>query len=120
MNNLAQHRSWTFGLHGSVAAAALALAILVVLGVVAAPSAQAQTFTTFDVPGAVAISPLSINTAGIVSGFFVDTSYVDHGFVRAADGVITTFDAPGAGTGTYQGTDAYGINAAGVIAGAYY
>jgi hypothetical protein len=29
---------------------------------------------------------------------------VAHGFVRAPNGVITTFDAPGAGTGAGQGT----------------
>jgi len=42
-----------------------------------------------------------------------------HGFVRAADGTITTFDAPGAGTGSGQGTVAGSINQDGVIAGDY-
>jgi predicted membrane protein len=44
---------------------------------------------------------------------------VHHGFVRATNGTITTFDAPGAGTGTYEGTEPIGINTAGDIAGFY-
>jgi hypothetical protein len=42
-----------------------------------------------------------------------------HGFVRAADGAITTFDAPGAGTGAMQGTMGGSINPAGTIPGTY-
>ena len=42
-----------------------------------------------------------------------------HGYVRAANGTITTFDAPGAGTGAGQGTADGGINTAGDIAGYY-
>ena len=44
---------------------------------------------------------------------------VYHGFVRAADGTITTFDIPGAGTGAFQGTFPGGINPAGTIPGTY-
>ena len=36
-----------------------------------------------------------------------------------ADGKITTFEAPGAGTGQLQGTAGISINAAGVITGTY-
>jgi len=39
------------------------------------------------------------------------------GFVRAASRAITTFGAPGAGTGANQGTIAVSINNAGSIAG---
>ena len=42
-----------------------------------------------------------------------------HGFLRAHTGKITTFDAPGAGTNSPQGTVSYSINSAGVIAGFY-
>lgn len=42
---------------------------------------------------------------------------VNHGFVRALDGSITTFDAPGAGTGPGQGTIAATPNPAGAIVG---
>ena len=39
--------------------------------------------------------------------------------MRATDGTITTFDAPGAGTGLFEGTIAGTINPAGAIAGYY-
>jgi hypothetical protein len=50
-------------------------------------------------------------------GSYVDASNVNHGFVRSTQGTITTIDAPGAGTGAYEGTYAFGINGAGDIAG---
>jgi hypothetical protein len=40
----------------------------------------------------------------IVAGYFVDASLARHGFVRTGGGAITTFDAPGAAEGAYQGT----------------
>jgi hypothetical protein len=48
---------------------------------------------------------------------FVDSSNVLHGFVRASDGTITTFDVPGAGTGAGQGTLPLLNNAEGAITG---
>jgi len=39
--------------------------------------------------------------------------------VRAANGTITTFDAPGAGLGGHAGTNPMSINTAGAIAGTY-
>ncbi|MBA3915762.1 MAG: hypothetical protein H0X25_18295 [Acidobacteriales bacterium] len=39
--------------------------------------------------------------------------------MRSKTGTITSFDAPGAGTAFSQGTEAYGINFAGTIAGFY-
>lgn len=91
--------------------------------------------TTFDVPGAgrpASCSPpiicsngtqgASINPVGEIAGQFGDTSGVFHGFLRSPDGTITTFDAPGAGTATDQGTFVTftdGINPAGAIAGGY-
>jgi len=83
-----------------------------------------------DAPGAgtgtyAGTEPLSINSVGDITGIYV-VSYilhaaVYHGFVRTADGTITTFDPPGAGTGTghYGGTFPISINTAGVIAGTY-
>jgi hypothetical protein len=44
---------------------------------------------------------------------------VNHGFVRNADGLITTFDVPHAGTGAGQGTIPNGNNRPGVIVGTY-
>jgi hypothetical protein len=88
------------------------------------------TVTSFEAPGAGAgtyagTEPISINAAGDITGMYV-VSYVlhaavYHGFVRAADGTMTTFDPPGAGAGTghYRGTFPISINTAGDIAGTY-
>jgi hypothetical protein len=93
------------------------------------------TISTFDAPGAgtpmgFCVPPFlicssgtqaaSINPAGVIAGQYVDASAVFHGFVRAPDGTITTFDAPGAGAGPGQGTYVTftdGINPEGAIAG---
>jgi hypothetical protein len=86
-------------------------------------------FTTFDVPGAggAGTGPYPgtlasfINPSGAIAGFYTDANYAGHGFVRAPDGTITKFDAPGAGTGsgegTYVVTPTGGINPAGEITG---
>lgn len=46
----------------------------------------------------------SISDLGVVTGKFIDSSGVNHGFVRSRFGAVITFDAPGAGTGAGQGT----------------
>jgi hypothetical protein len=56
---------------------------------------------------------------GAITGNYVDVSYVNHGFVRAPDGTITSFDVPNAGTGPGQGTLPSGINQMGAITGLY-
>jgi hypothetical protein len=61
----------------------------------------------------------SINPKGAITFWDQDASGVYHGDVRAPDGTITTFDAPGAGTGASQGTQAANINPAGAITGNY-
>jgi prophage DNA circulation protein len=61
----------------------------------------------------------SINDAGLISGYYLDAHNVFHGFVRAADAIITTFDAKGAATGFKMGTLASSINSAGVITGTF-
>src|SRR5207237_1242562 len=54
----------------------------------------------------------NINPAGAIPGTYIDANGVSHGFLRAADGTITTFDAPGAGTGSGQGTFPFSNNPA--------
>ncbi len=62
---------------------------------------------------------------GITVGNFEDNSanLVAHGMIRTPNGRITVFDAPGAGTGLYQGTGCpgcnMGVNILGAIAGSY-
>ena len=83
--------------------------------------------TTFDAPGA-GTGPgqgtrteaaACINPAGAIVGFYTDASDVLHGYVRVPGGTITTFDAPGAGTGPGQGTLPASNNPAGTITGSY-
>ena len=81
--------------------------------------------TTFDAPGAGSgsgqgtVGSVSINTGGVIAGYYADSTMVEHGFIRGANGGIVTFNAPGAGTGFIQGTAALSINAAGTVAGYY-
>lgn len=81
--------------------------------------------TEFDVPGAPTnighrgTSPVSINTAGDITGMYADGSAVRHGFIRAADGTFTTFDVSEAGTGPTLGTIPLSINSRGAVAGFY-
>jgi|SRR5580658_1676950 hypothetical protein len=61
----------------------------------------------------------SMNSDGLIAGYYSDASGVNHGFVRAADGTITTFDVSKAGTAAGQGTYPQSINKSGFIAGFY-
>ncbi len=106
---------------------AIAVLCLCLFFAVGTPAQQETTeidsskpkFTEFEAPGA-GTGPLQgtvglgINTAGTIAGSYIDSSGVFHGFVRAAKGTITGFDASGA-----QRTLGWGINTAGVITGAY-
>jgi len=92
---------------------------------------SAQTVTTFDAPGAgtgpgQGTRALNIDPSGTIIGFTRDANEVRHaahGYVRSNQGVITVFDAPGAGTGAGQGTfSAFSpllINPHGAITGYY-
>jgi hypothetical protein len=94
-------------------------------------SGFSQPIVVFDAPGAGAGPPqgpllqgtfaVNINDFGQAIGYFVDSNYVYHGFVRSLWGTIVTIDAPGAGTTprSGQGTVAYSINVEGIIAGQY-
>ena len=58
--------------------------------------------------------PTSINVHGTIAGYYGDSNFVEHGFVRDREGNIATFDVPGAAN-----TFAYRINAGGKIVGWY-
>ena len=84
------------------------------------------TFTQIDAPDAGTgpfpqgtfpsnITPMGINPAGAIIGFYVDVSSVQHGFVRAPNGIITEFDPTGS-----IFTDPNAINAVGAITGFYF
>jgi hypothetical protein len=83
--------------------------------------------TTFEAPGAgtgpgqgtfTAIAT-ALNSEGAVTGNYLDASNVYHGYVRVPNGTISTFDVPGAGTGSGQGTSPAAINPEGSITGSY-
>ena len=85
--------------------------------------------TVFDAPGAGTgprpghlsfNSPQLINPNGAITGYYTDSAGVSHGFLRDKNGVITTFDAPGAGTGAGQGTLSFAISPDGEITGFYF
>jgi predicted membrane protein len=95
--------------------------------------AKDGTFTTFDAPGAgtgtgqgTYIATVDcLNPQGAGAGGYINTgsifsgTEVGHGAVRAADGTITEFDVPGAGTGAFQGTFPFQNNSADAITGYY-
>lgn len=79
-----------------------------------APPIPPYNFTSFDYPGAVATVPRAINKMGIIVGYYVDASFVEHGFVRFPKGSFKAVDYSGA-----VGTILYDINDSNQIVGFY-
>jgi hypothetical protein len=98
------------------------------------------TYTLFDAPGAGIGEPGSgsdltgthgfcINNKGEIAGNYWDVNLLPHAFIRAPNGTITTFDAPGAGSDPSQGQGTfyaysnyqffYCLNSAGTYTSAY-
>jgi hypothetical protein len=78
---------------------------------------QNSLITVFDAPDAGTIGGQGtlgsgINDSGVISGYYYDSGNVPHGLVRASDGQITEFTAPGA-----IFTLAVGINGSGEVIG---
>jgi hypothetical protein len=74
------------------------------------------TITLFVVSDAAnGTRPDSINADGVITGRFGDETGAAHGFIRAIDGTIVTFDPEGSAS-TYPAS----INDKGAIAGSYY
>jgi len=71
---------------------------------------------TFDGPNALETYGSSVNDKGGIAGYYIDSRHSAHGFLRTADGTITTIDVLGANGGTF----ATAINSQGVITGYYY
>jgi len=102
------------------AALCLALCMLGLSLSATARDDRKPTIITYDIPGAGTGSGQRTIGGGIIPngailGEYVDANNVYHGFVRARDGNITTFDVAGA-----EGTNASGINPAGAIPGVYF
>jgi hypothetical protein len=88
--------------------------------------ASASTFTTFNAPGAGTAAnqgtiTFAINVFGVVTGYFIDSNNVAHGFVTTAPFKhFTILNVPDAGQGSGQGTFAGNIKPeGGEIAGSY-
>ena len=92
------------------------------------------SFVSFDGPGGCdsgvsagcyGAAAFNINIFGTVAANYADNSgnFVNVGLIRRPDGKLTTYQAPGAGNGPYQGTGcpgcAVGLNASGEVAGIY-
>ena len=84
-------------------------------------------FTTFDAPDAGSVPgsfegtyPFGINPSGAITGWYIDGSDVNHGFVRDPNGGMTEFDVPGAGTGPGQGPYPFSIAPNGAATGYSY
>lgn len=88
-------------------------------------TATTGVITPFDAPGApTAIRhrgtvPFGMNAGGDITGQWVDASAVRHGFMRAANGTMSSFDAPGAGSSSTDGTVPLSIASTGNITGYY-
>jgi hypothetical protein len=77
--------------------------------------ASASTYVSFDVPGAVTVVPTSVNNNGQITGYYTDSQGVHHGFLRTANGSVTTFDPTGS-----TSTIPTSININGKITGYFY
>src|SRR4029077_13037904 len=83
------------------------------------PTCDAPNAGTGPGQGTFVFTGLCLNPAGAIAATSVDASDVSHGILRAPDGTMTTFDAPGAGTGPFQGTFTIATNTNGAITGWY-
>lgn len=89
-----------------------------------APGIGTSVGTRFRaIPGSVNLKSrsVSMNNHGAITGNYIDSNNVSHGFLRSPEGRLMTVDAPGASSaaGTFDGTFPTGINDGGTVAGNY-
>ena len=87
-----------------------------------APGAGSSVGTRFRaVPGSVNIKTrsININSHGAITGNYIDSQNISHGFLRSPEGEFITLDAPGArsAAGSFDGTFPSSINNSGTITG---
>jgi hypothetical protein len=95
-------------------------------GFLRAPSGK---FTIIDAPGAGTIpwpggtiegtQAYGMNPAGVVMGYYRDTSNIAYGYLRYPDGAFKTFHDPNASETAWRGTQAFTIDPGGAVAGTY-
>jgi hypothetical protein len=91
------------------------------------------SFTTYEAPGA-GTGPsqgtgcpgcfAGLNQFGAIAGIYTDSKNVYHGYIRTQDANFTSFNAPGAGKGSSQGTGCpsdcpVSLNNLGALTGVY-
>lgn len=82
-----------------------AIALCLTLSLVISPKLHAQSgLVTLDYPNSTETDCNDINNNGVIVGFYLDTSFVDHGFY-AISGALHSVDVPGA-----TATLLYGVN----------
>jgi hypothetical protein len=94
-------------------------AVVLLIGASQCVTAQSGKIIEFDAPGATETIPSGINSANSTAGYYTDSQYVYHGFIRDTSGNLTSFDEPDAAQGAYLGTLPLAINDAGEVAGYY-
>ena len=77
------------------------------------PQSPQYTFGNITIPAALFVQPNAINNDAAVVGFYLDASYISHGFVWRS-GSEETIDYPGAAQTAFTG-----INNRGILAGTY-
>lgn len=106
-----------------VIAVVTTIGLFLVSGAGSRANAQTQpAIITFDAPGAGTSNgqgtwATAINAGGVIAGFFVDSTFACHGFVRNPDGTFVTFDTPVSPLGAPTCPQPASVNAAGAIAG---
>jgi hypothetical protein len=99
----------------------------VLLGYVRARDGSITTydFASFNPPGfydptvVPTCADQCMNEAGTITNGYSDLNTVVHGYLRAPDGTITTFETPWAGTVAFEGTVPQAINTGGAVTGFY-
>jgi len=89
-----------------------------------AAMAAGPKIITFDAPGAgtgpgQGTQGSFVNSAGTVLGYYFDSNFNYHSFLRTPNGDVITISPPGAGSGAYQGSGGWGMSQASRIAGDY-
>jgi hypothetical protein len=85
----------------------------------ASTASRTGSFSSFDLPDSTQVNPSAINPAGTIAGYYFDSSFLTHSFVRTPAGVVTVFDPPGSVCSSNAGTcsAAVGVSSGGDIAG---
>jgi hypothetical protein len=106
----------------------LVLFLLCALALGVSASAERDSITTFDAPGAGTgagqgtFPTGGISQLGVIAGYYIDANNVSHSFLRDRKGEITTIDPPGTSEipfPAFNGSQAVGLNVEGAVVGVF-